>query len=139
MEVSATFLKGAQFKVSARGHELICDQPTDNGGENGGLTPPEFLLAALATCAGYYAAQYLKTRGLNAEGLAVTVVADKATQPARLSAFRIDITIPPVEERHLAPLLRAVKGCVVHNTLLGGPVIAVAVHQMQPSAARLLE
>ena len=135
MEVSASFLKGAKFKVASRGHEVICDQPEDNGGEDAGMTPPEFLLASLATCAGYYAAQYLKTRGISAEGLSVKVVAEKAAQPARLGAFQIDVTVPEIEERHHAALLRAVKGCLVHNTLLGAPTIDIALHQLETAAA----
>ena len=130
MEVSATFVKDAQFMVNARGHQMICDQPAENGGEDAGMTPPEFLLASLATCAGYYAAQYLKTRGLKADGLSVKVIASKAVRPARLDSFQIDVTVPHVEERHQAGLLRAVKSCLVHNTLLGAPTVDVAVHQL---------
>ena len=135
MEVSASFLEGAKFKVTARGHEVICDQPADNGGEDAGMTPPEFLLASLATCAGYYAAQYLKTRGISAEGLSVKVVAEKATQPARLGAFQIEVTVPDIEERHRPALLRAVKSCMVHNTLLGAPSIDIALRQLETAAA----
>ena len=69
MEVSARYLGDTKFEVAARGHRVICDQPIDNGGSDEGMSPPEFLLASLATCAGYYATQYLKTRGLPAEDL----------------------------------------------------------------------
>ena len=134
MEVSATLLKGAQFAVNARGHQVICDQPVDNGGEDAGMTPPEFLLASLATCAGYYAAQYLKTRGLSTEGLSVKVIAEKATHPARLGSFRIDVSVPPVDERHHLGLQRAVKSCIVHNTLLAAPSIEVALTTLEPAA-----
>ena len=56
------------------------------------------------------------------------VQAEKALQPARLQSFRIDVTVPAVNERHQAGLLRAVKACLVHNTLLGEPEIEVAVN-----------
>ncbi len=46
-------------------------------------------------------------------------------QPARLGSFRIGVTVPALEERHQAPLLRAIKTCLVHNTLLGQPSIEV--------------
>ena len=69
MEVSAHYLGDSKFEVAARGHRVICDQPMDNGGSDEGMSPPEFLLASLATCAAYYAAQYLKTRKLPAEDL----------------------------------------------------------------------
>ena len=97
------------------------------------MTPPEFLLASLGTCAGYYAVQYLKTRGLPCEGLTVRVEADKATQPARLGAFRIVVTAPGLDERHTEGVLRAVKSCLVHHTLQHTPVIETVVEREAPA------
>lgn len=128
MEVSARFVENTKFEIAARGHRMICDQPVDNGGRDEGMSPPEFLLASLATCAGYYAAEYLKTRKLEAAGLAVRVTANKASQPARLASFLIEVTAPGVEERHRAGILRAVKACLIHNTLLGAPTLEVSVN-----------
>jgi putative redox protein len=128
MEVKARHLGELRFEVEARGHRLICDQPRENGGGDSGMAPPEFLLASLATCAGYYAAQYLKTRGLPCEDLAVRVSAEKATQPARLASFRIEVEVPGLDERHQPGILRAVKSCLIHNTLLGAPAIEIAIN-----------
>lgn len=128
MEVSARYLEGAKFEVSARGHRVICDQPVENGGADEGMTPPEFLLASLASCAGYYAMQYLKSRGLPTEPVEVRVRAQKAAQPARLASFEIEVTAPNVGERHGAGLLRAVKACLIHNTLMAGPTIEIVLH-----------
>jgi len=128
MEVSAFYLGGTKFEVDARGHRIICDQPPENGGADQGITPPEFLLASLATCAGYYAAQYLKARGLPADGLSVRVTAEKAQHPARLAAFGIEVTAPGVVAHHEAGLLRAVKSCLIHNTLLGAPHMEIKLH-----------
>jgi putative redox protein len=127
MEVNAQHLGNSKFEVSARGHRLICDQPPDNGGSDAGMSPPEFLLASLATCAGYYAAEYLKTRSLPAGDLHVRVVAEKAQNPARLNSFRIEVTVPGLEERHQIGISRAVKSCLVHNTLLHAPKIEIAI------------
>src|SRR5438046_550528 len=69
MEAIAKFQGGVRFEVAARGHRAVCDQPAESGGADAGMTPPEFLLGSLATCAGYYAAQYLKGRGLSTDGL----------------------------------------------------------------------
>lgn len=107
---------------------MICDQPLDNGGSDEGMSPPELLLASLATCAAYYAAQYLKARGLPADDLNVRVSAEKAAQPVRLASFQIDLTAPILEDRHKGGLLRAVKTCLIHNTLLGSPDIEVSVN-----------
>src|SRR5579863_7494089 len=99
MEVSAQYLGNVKFEVSARGHRMISDQPPENGGSDEGMSPPEFLLASLATCAGYYAAQYLKARKLPAEELRVRVSAEKAAQPARLASFHIEVAAPGLDDR----------------------------------------
>ena len=111
--------------VEVRGHRVICDQPAGNGGADEGMSPPEFLLASLATCAGYYAAQYLNARKLPAVDLRVRVTAEKETQPARLASFRITVVAPGLEERHQEGVLRAVKSCLIHNTLLSAPEVEV--------------
>lgn len=128
MEVTAQYIGNSKFEVAARGHRVICDQPLDNGGTDQGMSPPEFLLASLATCAAYYTTQYLTTRGLVVEDLSVRVTAEKALRPARLASFRIEVTAPGLEERHEAGVLRAVKACLIHNTLLGAPSFEIAVN-----------
>src|SRR5208282_4475124 len=102
MEVKATHLDGVRFSVQSRSHTIICDQPADNGGQDAGMTPPEFLLASLASCAGFYAMQYLKTRNLADTGVEVSVTADKIKPPARLGNFNIRVTcpVPLTEEQH---------------------------------------
>lgn len=128
MEAVAQYLGDSKFEVAARGHRVICDQPLDNGGSDAGMSPPEFLLASLATCAAYYAAQYLKARRLPAGELNVKVKAEKAGRPTRLASFRIEVSAPVLDVRHEAGLLRAVKACLIHNTLLGAPSIEVTVN-----------
>lgn len=112
---------------------MICDQPIENGGADEGISPPEFLLASLATCAAYYAVQYMKARSLDAHGLEVRVSAEKALKPARLGSFRIEVTAPGVEQRHEEGLLRAVKACLIHNTLAAAPAIEVLVETGTPA------
>ncbi len=127
MEVTVRHLGDVQFEAEARGHRVLCDQPVENRGLDAGMSPPEFLLASLGTCAGYYAAQYLSTRHLATDGLRVRVIAEKAQQPARLGSFRIEVVAPGLEQRHQEGVLRAVKSCLVHNTLLHAPTIETVV------------
>jgi putative redox protein len=135
LEVIANHLGEVQFEVKARNHTVYCDQPTENGGFDEGMTPPEFFLASLATCAGYYAVQYLKTRNLPMEGLQVRTTADKAKAPARLADIHIKVEYPAeLDERHREGVLRAVHNCLIHNTLTHPPEIHVDVNT--PGAAK---
>ena len=70
----------------------------------------------------------MKTRGLPAENLKVRVTAQKAAHPARLASFEIEVTAIGLDERQQAGILRAVKACLIHNTLLGGPSIEILVN-----------
>ena len=135
MEVTAQYLNGVKFNVAVRGHSVVSDLPLENKGEDTGISPPEFLLVSLATCAGYYALEYLRMRSLPAEGLRVHVGAEKLKQPARLGKFRIEVTAPDLDPRHEDGILRAVKLCLIHNTLLNAPAIDIVINVPAPVAA----
>ena len=132
MEVTVHHLDNVRFEAVARQHRLISDQPPVNGGADTAMTPPELMLASLGTCAGYYAVEYLKARSLSAAGLEITVSAEKATQPARLDRFRIDVSLPGLDERYEEGLLRAVHKCLIHNTLLATPAIEIGLRKLAP-------
>ena len=127
MEVTIRHLGDVKFEASARGHRVICDQPAGNGGSDSGMTPPEYLLVSLGTCAGFYAAQYLKVRSIPHHSLEVKVSAEKATQPARLGQFRIEVIVPGLDPIHEAGVLRAVQACLIHNTLIHAPAIETVI------------
>jgi len=136
MEVLIEHLGSVQFQIQARQHKIASDQPRENGGFDEGMTPPELFLAALGSCAGFYAAQYLKKRKLASEGTRVRVTADKLPGPARLDNFRIAVETPlEIGEADRKGVEDAVHHCLIHNTLLQPPRIAIDIHA--PAAAEL--
>jgi uncharacterized OsmC-like protein len=133
MEVFVEHLGAMQFDIKARQHSVVCDQPAENGGFDEGMTPPEFLLAALGSCAAFYAAQYLRKKGLAKEGTRVRVTAEKALNPPRLDDFRIEIAAPvSLNAEHKAGVEDAVKHCLIHNTLLHPPTIELDIQHKSP-------
>jgi uncharacterized OsmC-like protein len=130
MEVTIHHLGNVQFEAIARGHRVVSDQPPANGGADSGMTPPEFLLVSLGTCAAYYAAEYLKARSIPTTGLEIKVSAEKALQPARLDGFRIEVTLPALDPRHEEGLSRAVQKCLIKNTLAHTPTIETVVRTL---------
>lgn len=126
MEVKITHLDRVKFAIQSRSHTILCDQPVENDGEDCGMTPPELLLASLGSCAAFYAVQYLKTRNLAETRVEVTVTAEKLKQPARIGNFRVHVACPvSLTQEHTAGLMRSVHHCLVHNTLLMPPEIAI--------------
>lgn len=137
MEVLVEHLGAGQFEIRARGHSVISDQPAENGGYDEGMTPPELMLASLGSCAGYYAAQYLRKNKLATEGTTVRVTAEKEKNPARMESFRIEVRVPvEIKEEHKRGVEEAVHHCLIHNTLLHPPKIQLEVCCMEGVLAR---
>ena len=128
MEVTVEHLGAVQFEIQARHHRIACDQPVENGGFDEGMTPPELFLGSLGSCAGFYAAEYLKKHQLTRDGLTLRVSAEKVQDPARLDDFHIHIEMPtPMSEHDRAGMNEAVRHCLIHNTLLRLPKITLEV------------
>jgi uncharacterized OsmC-like protein len=135
MEVTVEHLGALQFEIKARQHAIVSDQPPENGGHDEGMTPPELLLASLGSCAGFYAAQYLRKFKLASEGTRVRVTAEKLKDPARVDNFRIEIEVPvALSEKHRAGVENSVHHCLIHNTLLRVPSIVVEIAHSRPAA-----
>lgn len=129
MEVLVEHLGATQFEIKARQHVIASDQPVENGGFDEGMTPPELLLASLGSCAAFYAAMYMRKHKLAEEGTRVRVTAGKRKDPPRLDDFRISIDVPAgFEPKHIDGMERAVHQCLIHNTLLHPPTIAIEIH-----------
>jgi putative redox protein len=128
MQVDVRQLDNLKFSIHARQHTVICDQPTDYGGFDEGMTPPELLLASLGSCAAFYAVQYLKTRSLSSGAVEVSVRAEKLKNPARLGHFQIEVRSPEaLTNDQQQCMLRSVHACLVHNTLMSVPEIEIVV------------
>jgi uncharacterized OsmC-like protein len=134
IETTVRYLGAVQFEAESRGHKVICDQPESNRGFDEGMTPLEFLLVSVGTCAGFYAQEYLNTNHLPSEGLEVKVTAEKVKPPARLDQFKITIQLPAdLEDRYKEGVIKSVQKCVVHNTLMNPPAIDTVVTVAAPT------
>jgi uncharacterized OsmC-like protein len=124
-----------RFSIQSRNHTIFCDQPTENGGEDTAMTPPELMLASLGSCAGFYAVQYLKTRNFAESGVEVSVTAEKLEGPARLGNFNIRVECPvDLNEEQREGLMRSVRHCLIHNTLLAPPEIEIDLAIAHPAS-----
>jgi putative redox protein len=129
MEVTVEHLGSVQFEIHSRNHSIISDQTVNDGGFDEGMTPPELLLASLGSCAGFYAAQYLRKNNLATEGTRVRVTCEKVKDPlARMTNFVIEVDAPvELSDAQRKGVEEAVGHCLVHNTLLKPPKIELKV------------
>lgn len=133
MEVKVSHTGKMKFRMQARQHVIETDQPAEVGGEDTAMTPPEIFLAALGSCAAFYAAQYLAIRKLADIGVEVTVHAEKLRDPARLGNFTIRVHSPvPLNQEQTQAMERAVHRCLIHQTMLQVPQMDILIQAAQP-------
>jgi uncharacterized OsmC-like protein len=125
--VTVCHVDGDAYAITARGHQVLTDQPAVDGGTDAAVTPTELLVASLASCVAFYAGRYLLRHGLDRAGLAVTAEFDMAAgRPARVGAIRLRITVPGgVPAQRTDALLAVASHCTVHNTLRQQPDVSI--------------
>lgn len=119
-------LGGDRHRVEARGHRLIVDQPVGDGGDDAGPTPVELFVASLAACVGHYARRAL---GRESPGATVHCTWEMSpTPPWRVARIAIRVDLPDgTSEARQAAVGRAVSHCTVHNSIVAGPDVDIAV------------
>ena len=127
MELKIRYLGGKKFEATARGHQVLVDQPLDDDGKDSAMTPPELFLSSLGSCAAYYATEYLKTRQIPAEGLEIRISALKGEKPARIVSIQLDVIAAGLEPRHRDGVLRAVEACLLKRTIDNAPTFDLRV------------
>ncbi len=121
MRVEVTFDGDGQYAIAHKGGTVA-------PGPGPLPSPPVLFLGSLAACAGVFAVDYLKTRGLHYSGLRVVADAGHAEGPRRLVDFNVRVFLPvPVEDRHMTPLRRAVELCTLKNTMLAAAEVVTEV------------
>lgn len=121
-----TFPAGVQVNARFDGFEIATDQPEANGGQASAPSPFDLFLAALGTCAGFYALRFCQQRELPTTGMRLSLTSQR--HPATRRLDRVDITLHLPEdfpEKYRRAILRATDQCSVKKVLLDPPEIAV--------------
>jgi putative redox protein len=109
-----TFPGGRVVEAAYRGHTIRTDQPRNAGGEDSAPAPFDLFLAAIGTCAGYYALRFCQERELPTEGLGVTLETEQSDGRGRVTAVRLEVALPPdFPEKYRPAIVRAAEHCKV--------------------------
>ena len=112
------------FKARSRDYEFIIDI------KGKGITPPDTLLASLASCVGVYIRKYAEGANILLDRFMVTAEAEFSQEPPvgfRAIRVCVDLKGAQLDETKRESLLRFIKNCPVHNTLQGNPVIELRI------------
>jgi ribosomal protein S12 methylthiotransferase accessory factor len=120
--VLVSFPGGVAVEASYRGHTVRTDQPSHFGGAGADPSPFDLFLIAIATCTGFYALQFTRTRGLPTDGLAVALEPVKAADGKRIDLMRLRVTLPEgFPPKYRPALQRAVDHCSVKQHIIAAP------------------
>lgn len=125
MEKIKVEFKGKKSFISrVRGHVIVSDLPADKGGEDSAPTAPELFVASIASCMGIYVASYLKTAGLDPEGLSLDVEWDMDQEKKKIGYVKVNISVPGEDPgARKKAILAAAEKCLLHSTLKNAPEI----------------
>jgi ribosomal protein S12 methylthiotransferase accessory factor len=128
-----TFPGGVAVDARYRGFTIRTDQSSGGGGAGAAPAPFDLFLAAIGTCAGYYALAFCQQRGLSTAGLAVRL--DTVRDPARhrIASVRLMVELPEdFPERYRDAIVRAIDQCAVKRHIEEPPEFTIAVGSAAP-------
>jgi putative redox protein len=115
--VVGTGLGPLQQIVRIGRHALIADEPVEDGGDDAGPAPHEWILAGLAACTSMTVKMYATRKMWPLESVEVSVAGDHVDGVFVLT--RHVILRGPLDEEQRARLLDIANRCPVHRSLTG--------------------
>ena len=125
--LTANYEGGTAFRMQCRGHQIFVDQPTDNGGADLAMTPPEMFAASISACIGHYVAGYCSQAGISTDGLQVLCDWGTAEKPKRIGEISFSVALPGLPDSRRKAVERVASSCLLHATLLNPPQIEIEI------------
>jgi len=130
--ITVTHVRGDQLRIEVRGHEVVTDQPVEDGGDDTAPTPTEMFVSSLAACVAFHAERFLRRNGLPTDGMKVSCDYAWAENPHRVGAIDLQVEAPGLTVARREAFSRVIGRCTVHNSLHQPPDVRV---QVAPAAA----
>ena len=126
MDMEITFPGGVAVHSLYRGFTVRTDQPTSVGGGNSAPSPFDLFLAAIGTCAGFYALRFCQERQIDAADLRVGLAFQRDPEKKMISKIRIEVKLPPdFPEKYRQAIVRAIDQCAVKRHIMDPPQFEV--------------
>src|SRR5262249_7405970 len=137
--MSITFPGGVAVDAEFRGLKVHTDQQPEHGGGGTGPEPFELFLASMGTCAGFYALRFCQQRGIDTQGLGLTLTTEKDPSRTRIGRVHITIQLPPeFPDKYRDAIVRAADQCAVKRHVVEAPLFeVVACRARQPETVEV--
>lgn len=123
-----SFPGGVAVEAQFKGHTIRTDQPARAGGSDSAPAPFDLFLASIGTCAAFYALRFCQQRGIDTEGLKVTLEPVRDPAKKRVGVIRLEIQVPEeFPAKYRVALERAVDQCAVKRHIVEAPGFEVVI------------
>lgn len=121
-EIEVCFPKNLRVEAKVGGFVIATDQPEKAGGDGSAPTPFTLFAASLATCAGFFAVKFCRTRSIDTEGMKLNMVYDWDKEKKRYPRMTLQLTLPEgFPDKYREAILRAMDQCVVKEHIHNPP------------------
>jgi ribosomal protein S12 methylthiotransferase accessory factor len=135
-DVTVRFPGGLRVDAELGGKTIRTDQPVAHGGGGTAPDPTEHFLASIATCAGFYALQFCRTRSIDAGRLAMRMRTTYDPEAKLHARIRLEVDLPPdFPPKYERAIVRAMNRCSVKRHLSPAVQIEIAVAYAQHEAS----
>ncbi|RJR43200.1 MAG: osmotically inducible protein OsmC [Desulfobacteraceae bacterium] len=115
-------------RVDARIGDMVVhtDQSRENGGEGSAPEPFQPFLVSIATCAGFYALEFCRTREISTEGMALSLSYEFDEKKHACERLNIELKLPSgFPERYKRPILKSMDLCTVKRHIVHPPEFVI--------------
>ena len=115
------------FSIRVRGHDVTCDMPEGEGGQDQGPSPAELVAGSLGSCIAMMVQSYCQRHGYEGD-VRVSLAIELADDPKRIGRIVVDLELPEgVPEAKKDAIKRVAAHCPIHETLQHPPSLDVDV------------
>ena len=120
--------EGFTHDVSVRDHAVVADEAEEDGGNDAGIKPTEYLAVALASCTAITVEMYADRKGWDVGDL--EVVAEFTPAPrGECDHFEVTLKLPAHLTDEQTDRIRTIAGkCPVHRTLASEAEVTITDH-----------
>ena len=127
-EIDVSFPGNTRVDAKIRGFVISTDQPEKSGGDNSSPTPTELFTSSIATCAGYFAVKFCRTRHIDTAGMSLKMSYEWDEEEKRYPKMTINLKVPEgFPPKYQKAIIKAMDQCVVKKHILEPPEFELSV------------
>lgn len=126
MEMEVTFAGKKKVNAAYKGFVIETDQCKEDGGEGSAPEPYDLFLASIGTCAGVYVVYFCEERGIDTQGIKLTLTFERNEEKHLMEAVCIHISLPPgFPAKYKKAIVKTAGLCTVKRNILDAPAFTI--------------